>query len=158
MALSLLTTFHSSVITKLEPNLSEATFIQYNCARITAIISRYNTEYISNRSDTEMDLSLLIHDLEWVLIFNHLPNYYSIMTSLKGFIINKTSFNINQIVLFLKKFVTDVSIFYKKVKVLTEPCPHLLPLINARIYLCQIILTILSHCLNLLGLKTVKYL
>ncbi len=154
----MLTRHPSSVITKLESNLSEATFIQYNCARITAIINRYNSDFTTYKTKDEIDFSLLTHDLEWTLIFYHFPNYYSLISSLNNFIVNKSSFNLNQIVLFLKKFVTDVSIFYKKVKVLTEPCLHLLPLINARIYLCQLILNILSNSLDLLGLKTVKYL
>jgi len=153
IALSLLTTRPSLLITRLEPYLSEATFIQYNCGRLKAIISRYDRQYVAKGIDSPIDLSLLTHDLEWGLVFNNFSKFKSIISA--NVEINSTS---SQLVLFLKEFVRDVSVYYKKVKVLTEPSPHLKALIATRVHFCRLILQLMTNCLHILGLKTVDYL
>ncbi|CAG2117384.1 unnamed protein product [Medioppia subpectinata] len=120
IALSLLTTRPSIVISRVEPYLNEATFIQYNCGRLKAIIDRYDREYVANGVDAARDLSLLTHDLEWTLVFHNLSKYRSIIAASDD--LNAT---FSQLVLFLKEFVRDVSVYYKKVKILTEPSAHL---------------------------------
>ena len=159
MTLSLLSTSLSSVISHLDPHLSESTFIQYNCARLKAIINRYNNEFEANSSPHSLDLSLLTHDLEWSLIFNQFSNYYSIISSFNNYFHSNGTqkvLSLNQLVLYLKGFVSEVSVYYKKVKVLTEPSPHLLSLIAVRIYFCKVLLNLFVDCLNILGLKTVE--
>ena len=160
MTLSLLSTTPSSVITRFDSFLSESTFIQYNSARLKAIINRYNEEFVNNSVNNSVNTSLLTHDLEWNLIFNHFSNYQTIINSFNDFIesSDKTVLSLNHLILFLKNFVSDVSVYYKKVKILTEPSPHLLSLIGARIHLCEVLLKLLINCLNIFQLETVNHL
>ena len=153
-----MSTTPSSVITRLEPYLSESTFIQYNCARLKAIINRYVEEFNAIPTEDLLDLSLLINDLEWNLVFHQFSNYLSIIDSFDTYFKAKTNqkiFFLNHLILFVKDFVSEVSVYYKKVKVLTEPSPHLLSLIAVRIYFCKLLLNVLIKCLNILGLDSV---
>lgn len=156
ITLSLMSATPSSAITRLESYLSESTFIQYNCARLKAIIARYESQLGAIPPDDSLDLSLLDNHLEWNLVFNHFSNYLSIVESFDAYFRSKEkTFCLNQMILFLKAFVSEVSVYYKKVKVLTEPLPHLLPVIAVRIYFCKIVLKILIQCLDVLGLESV---
>lgn len=154
---ALLSSPSSCFISNLKSNTRESTFIQYNCSRLSSLIRRYHHEYnklINNKEN--IDISLLVHDLEWVLLFYHIPKYHQLIQSMNENITKLVSFDVHQLVLFLRKFVTDVSVYYQKVHILTVPSDHLLTIIYTRVYFIKLLLNIFTHSLNILGLKVIE--
>ncbi|XP_054156951.1 uncharacterized protein LOC128955315 [Oppia nitens] len=162
LTLSLLTTRPSLPISRVDPYLNEAIFIQYNCARLMAIIRRYRTDYLvantntNGQEDRAIDIGLLTDDLEWTLIFRGFTKFKSIIGRLDIVELSSISHQTpSRLIVFIKQLVNDISVYYKKVKVLTEPSQHLLTLIATRVYFCQLLYKLLANCLNLFGLKPI---
>ncbi|XP_028025857.1 DALR anticodon-binding domain-containing protein 3-like isoform X1 [Bombyx mandarina] len=138
-----------------------ASFILYNCARLETIIRTYNERisegtYPSLPDFNETDFTLLTHEDEWYLIFNFilgLPSLLSSCVDLEG---SKCEFKPHQICSFLCSMVRVFSQYYRKIRILTEPRKHLLPVMFARIHMLIILNDTLKTCLRILNIKSVS--
>ncbi|KAL2720370.1 FHF complex subunit HOOK interacting protein 2A-like isoform X2 [Vespula squamosa] len=135
-------------------------FILYNTARIAAIIKKYN-EGISNGEYPELtnietvDFSVLDDEDEWELIYNFIVGYsQAIENSIK----HKPIFQICPQVLcmFLSRLCQKFSIYYRRIKILTEGYKHLYSKLIARIYMLKALEIILQNTLAIFDIESVS--
>ncbi|KAI1292524.1 Arginine--tRNA ligase [Halotydeus destructor] len=123
-----------------------ALFVQYNLARLASIIDKYSL--MENRTDP--DYSLLSLDAEWKLLFNHVTRFNSV-----GEDICET-YSAHKLVLFLNSLARDLSLYYRKVRILLdERQPQAMELIAARVSLLTVIRQTLADGLLVLGVNPV---
>ncbi|KAF7407782.1 hypothetical protein HZH66_002319 [Vespula vulgaris] len=135
-------------------------FILYNTARIAAIIKKYN-EGISNGEYPELtnveavDFSVLDDEDEWELIYNFIMGYsQAIENSIK----HKPTFQIcpQVICMFLSRLCQKFSIYYRRIKILTEGYKHLYSKLIARIYMLKALEIILQNTLAIFNIESVS--
>ncbi|XP_034829416.1 DALR anticodon-binding domain-containing protein 3 [Maniola hyperantus] len=147
-----------------------AAFILYNCARLETLIRTFNEKvvegiYPSLPSLENTDLKLLTDEDEWCLIFTYIMGLPSLI---------KASFDLNKggsqyadggmgrglrphlVCNFLSSMVKLFSQYYRRVRILTEPRKHLLPVMFARIHMLTILNDTLKLCLRMLNIKSVS--
>lgn len=136
-----------------------ATFVLYNCARITSILKQFhekeeNKLYPTLPSLDDIDFSLLKCDEEWQLL-HFIMFYPSIVTSL-GEDIEKGVLKPHIICIFLSALCKTFSVYYRRIRILREPRQHLFPTMFARIYLLKALQMTLQSSLCLMGIETVN--
>ncbi|XP_045769301.1 DALR anticodon-binding domain-containing protein 3 [Maniola jurtina] len=143
-------------------------FILYNCARLETLIRTFNEKVVEGiypplPSLENTDLTLLTDKDEWCLIFTYIMGLPSLL---------KASFNLKEdpreydegicvfrphfICNFLSSMVKAFSQYYRRVRILTEPRKHLLPVMFARIHMLIILNDTLKLCLRILNIKSVS--
>ncbi|CAF4849828.1 unnamed protein product [Pieris macdunnoughi] len=136
-------------------------FILYNCARLETIIRTFN-EKVNEGSYPllpdldEIQISLLTHEDEWCLVFNYilgLPALLKICVEVSN---ERCEFRPHLICAYLSSMVKVFSQYYRKVRILTEPRKHLLPVMFARIYMLKSLNDTLKTCLRILNIKSVS--
>ncbi|XP_047343208.1 DALR anticodon-binding domain-containing protein 3 [Vespa velutina] len=141
-------------------NTKGAPFILYNTARIAAIIEKYN-EGISNGEYPELtnieavDFSVLDDEDEWELIYNFIIGYSQ---AIENSIRHKPNFQIcpQVICMFLSRLCQKFSIYYRRIKILTEGYKHLYSKLIARIYMLKALEIILQNTLAIFNIKSVS--
>ncbi|CAK9824285.1 DALR anticodon-binding domain-containing protein 3 [Anthophora retusa] len=141
-------------------NTKGASFILYNTARITAIIERYNDkklrgEYPELVHINDVDFSLLKQEEEWELVYNFIIGYQGMI---KDCLKLKPTFQINPqiICIFLSRLCQKFSIYYRRIRILTEAYDHLIPTMIARIYMLYALQIVLQNALALLNITPVS--
>ncbi|XP_011551909.3 DALR anticodon-binding domain-containing protein 3 [Plutella xylostella] len=137
-----------------------AAFVLYNCARLETMIRTYNDKvkegvYPALPPFEEADFTLLNQEEEWVLIYNYimgLPEVLNMSVDNNG---RSVEYRPHHICSFLSSMVRVFSQYYRKVRVLTEPRKHLLPVIFSRVHMLIILNQTLKICLNILNIKSV---
>ncbi|CAG4929035.1 unnamed protein product [Colias eurytheme] len=138
-----------------------AAFILYNCARLETIIKTFNEHVNDGRYPPlpkfeDVDFSLLTNEDEWCLIFNYILGFPSLLRNCVEINENKCDFRPHLVCSFLSSMVRVFSQYYRKVRILTEPRQHLLPVMFARIYMLKSLNDTLKTCLRLLNIKSVS--
>ncbi|XP_076759743.1 DALR anticodon-binding domain-containing protein 3 [Xylocopa sonorina] len=141
-------------------NTKGASFILYNIARITAIIEKYNNrrsqgEYPNLPHVNQIDFSLLNQEDEWELIYNFIIGYQEMIKDcLKCESVFQT--NPQVICIFLSKLCQKFSIYYRRSRILTDAYDHLIPTMNARLYMLHALQIVLQNALALLDIVPVS--
>lgn len=132
----------------------------YNIARIIAIIEKYNHkrlkgEYPNLPHMNDIDFSLLKQEEEWELIYNFIIGYQQM---LKDCLKYDPIFQVNPqvICIFLAKLCQKFSIYYRRIRILTEAYDHLIPTMNARLYMLHALQIVLQNTLALIDIIPVS--
>ncbi|CAG9787932.1 unnamed protein product [Diatraea saccharalis] len=138
-----------------------AAFVLYNCARLEALVRSYNEKvddgvYPPLPDFDDTDFSLLTHEDEWSLVFNYIMGLPSLLENCVDISEKTCEFRPHLICSFLCSMVRVFSQYYRKVRVLTEPRKHLLPVLFARLHMLKILNDTLKTCLNILNIKSVS--
>ncbi|KAG6447888.1 hypothetical protein O3G_MSEX005210 [Manduca sexta] len=138
-----------------------AAFILYNCARLETIIRTYNERvdegvYPPLPDLDGCDLTLLTQEDEWNLIFNYILGTPSLLASCLDIKGNDCEFRPHQICGYLCAMVRVFSQYYRRIRILTEPRKHLLPVIFARMHMLRMLNDTLKTCLRILNIKSVS--
>ncbi|XP_042239036.1 uncharacterized protein LOC121877368 isoform X1 [Homarus americanus] len=165
MTLQLLSVNHTNFV-KIEvdghtQNTKEWAFILYNYARLSMIFESFEEyvkkEFVSPLPPTdEVDFSLLRHDEEWILVWMYILRWPEIVEEVALSIVNgcrklKTA----SVTRFLHSLAHRFSAYYSRYHVLvSEPLPHLVPLMYARLYLFKAVHLVMTICFNLLGVDS----
>ncbi|XP_075975118.1 DALR anticodon-binding domain-containing protein 3 [Anticarsia gemmatalis] len=138
-----------------------ASFILYNCARLETIIKTYYDKvcegtYPELPKLEETDLTLLTQEEEWSLIFTYIMGLPTVLNLCATVEVEHCEFRPYQICHYLSKMVKLFSQYYRRVRILTEPRKHLLPVMFARIHMLIILNDTLKACLKILNIKSVS--
>ncbi|CAH2243590.1 jg25801 [Pararge aegeria aegeria] len=147
-----------------------AAFILYNGARLESIIRTFEEKvaegsYPSLPSLENTDLSLLTDEDEWSLIFTYIMGLPSLLDSSvcvdESTLVRRHDDRVHEfrphlICKFLSNMVKRFSQYYRRVRILTEPRQHLLPVLYARIHMLTILNNTLKLCLRILNIKSVS--
>ncbi|XP_014599233.1 PREDICTED: uncharacterized protein LOC106784333 isoform X2 [Polistes canadensis] len=132
-------------------NTKGVLFIFYNIVRIAAIIEKYD-KGISNGEYPELPD---IKTGEWELIYNFMVGYSQVIENSVRHI---PTFQIypQTLCTFLSGLCKKFSIYYSKIKILTEGYKHLHSKLIARIYMLKALKIILQNGLAILNIKSVS--
>ncbi|XP_018355727.1 PREDICTED: DALR anticodon-binding domain-containing protein 3 [Trachymyrmex septentrionalis] len=141
-------------------NTRGASFALYNTARIATIITKHNEkvlrgDYPSLPDIKNVDFSQLQEKEEWELIYNFIFGYPQMINDcLKC----EPNFHIypQVVCLFLSRLCQKFSVYYRKVRILTEGGNHLIPKMVARLYMLRALYVIFENALDILGIKPVS--
>lgn len=142
-------------------NNKGAPFILYNTARIASIIAKYNEKQLSGeypklQSIDETDFSYLKQEEEWELIFNFIVGYPQTIRDSLNYEF-ELQINPQVICLFLSRLCQKFSVYYRKVKILTEGYDHLIPVLTARLYMLHALQIVLKNTLEIFGINPVSH-
>ncbi|KAF7284289.1 hypothetical protein GWI33_022277 [Rhynchophorus ferrugineus] len=116
-------------------------FIFYNCARISVLLKEFQRKvdqsiYTQLPNVEEIDVTLLNQPEEWEIYYGYVLQFpILIKNCIKD--IEKEIFSPQNLITFLSNLSGIFSVYYRRVRILTDPREHLLPLIHARIYLIK---------------------
>lgn len=134
-----------------------APFVLYNYARLNTILHHFEkkqNEKIYPPLPPLGDLhKLLVEEEEWRLMFNFILSWPDVV---------RNSFHeqhpkIHLLYSFLSSLALSFSVYYHRHRVLTEPLPHLLPLVFARIHLLKTVETIFINAFRVLNIKPLPF-
>ncbi|XP_043265941.1 DALR anticodon-binding domain-containing protein 3 isoform X2 [Colletes gigas] len=151
---------HNSAPDKGTTNMKGASFILYNSVRINAIIEKYNGkrltgEYPDLPNIHDVDFTLLHQEEEWELIYNFIIGYQEMIKDcLKYEPVFQT--NPQAICMFLSRLCQKFSIYYRKIRILTDAYDHLIPTMIARLYMLHALQIVLQNALALLNIVPVS--
>ncbi|XP_047499981.1 uncharacterized protein LOC125046250 isoform X1 [Penaeus chinensis] len=141
-------------------NSRESAFILYNYARLCTIFQSFEESVSEGEIPPlpdieEIDFALLRNDEEWQLVWGYIFHFPDIIEEnaveiLKG----SGKFRTVAVAKFLGSFSHRVSEYYSRYHVLSEPLPHLLPTIYARLHLLQAVKTVMEICFATLGVES----
>lgn len=121
------------------------TFIQYNYARLCMLFQQYenkvNTDqYPALPAVENVNFSHLTLDEEWNLLFNYILTFPQVMSSVLEELESNTlklEMRVHKVCHFLINLIKDFSVYYSRVHILTEPKPHLIHIMHARLWLLK---------------------
>ncbi|XP_063221703.1 DALR anticodon-binding domain-containing protein 3 [Bacillus rossius redtenbacheri] len=141
--------------------LRGALFVLYNYTRISTILRLFADKvregvYPSLVPIEEVDFSLLKQQEEWNLLSRYLLTFPHLVESCIG---NTRSRPIcsHRICLFLSELSRVYSGYYRRVRILTEPHEHLLPVMFARIHLLRAVENVFRNALSLLDITPLEH-
>lgn len=136
-----------------------ASFILYNSARLETLFRTFEKQvadgyYAEMPPFEEIDLSLLKEEEEWQLCFNFILNFpYMIERSIGELELGRIS--LHTICSFLNNLVSLFSVYYRRVRILTENRTQLIPVMYARLYLLKALRIVFNKTLRLLNIEPV---
>lgn len=135
-----------------------ATFFLYNHVRLSCIRKKFEQEvecgnYSKLPDVSEVDFGLLSQNEEWELLLLTLQFSYWLVNCVRS----KGKISLHPILVGMDKLCRVFSVYYRRVRVLTEPRPHLLPVMYARLYLLQSLERILGVGLSIFNMKPLDY-
>lgn len=141
-------------------NTRGASFVLYNTARIATIIMKYNEkvsrgDYPNLPDIKNVDFSQLQEEEEWELIYNFIFGYPQMINNcLKC----ESSFHIYPQVIcsFVSRLCQKFSVYYRKVRILTEGGDHLISKMVARLYMLRALQIVFENALDILSIKPVS--
>ncbi|KAK3930726.1 DALR anticodon-binding domain-containing protein 3 [Frankliniella fusca] len=135
-----------------------ATFLLYNHVRLRCIRKKFDQEvengnYQRLPSIDQIDFGLLTQNEEWdlLLLIIQFPFLLIQCVSPKG------KFSLHPLLVGLDKICRTFSVYYRRVRVLTESRPQLLPVMYARLYLLHSVEHVLGLGLSIFNMKTLDY-
>ncbi|XP_044748221.1 DALR anticodon-binding domain-containing protein 3 [Coccinella septempunctata] len=137
-----------------------ASFIFYNCARLSTLFKEFERRvadgiYPPLSPIHNIDFSLLNQPEEWELLFVYIMQFPLLIRSCvrdagKGIV------NPHYLVSFLSSMCSVFSVYYRRIRILVTPKPHLIPTLNARIHLLRSLEQIFHKTLELLGIDPIE--
>ncbi|XP_076651233.1 uncharacterized protein LOC143358168 [Halictus rubicundus] len=140
-------------------NTKGASFVLYNATRIAAIVAKYNSkklagEYPDLPNINDVNFSLLDQEEEWELVYNFIIGYQEII---KDCIKYEPVFQTNPQILciFLSRLCQKFSIYYRRIRILTEAYDHLIPTMTARLFMLHSLQIVIQNALILMDIVPV---
>lgn len=137
-----------------------ASFIFYNCARLSTLFKEFEKRvndgiYPQLTSLHNVDFSLLNQPEEWELLYVYIMQYpFMIRSCIQD--IDKGIVNPHYLVSFLSNMCSVFSVYYRRIRILVAPKQHLIPTLNARIYLLRSLENVFHKSLELLNIDPIK--
>ncbi|KAI4501858.1 hypothetical protein M0802_003193 [Mischocyttarus mexicanus] len=135
-------------------------FIFYNIGRIKAILNKYNEGILDGKYPelpdiATIDFSVLDDEGEWELIYDYMVRYSEVI---ENSVRHKPTFQIcpQTFCAFLSELCIKFSIYYSKIKILTEGYKHLHSKLIAKIYMLKALNIIFQNALTVLGIKYIS--
>nr|XP_027214697.1 uncharacterized protein LOC113807598 isoform X2 [Penaeus vannamei] len=164
MSLQMLSVSHCSPL-KVEvdgvtQNSRESAFILYNYARLCTIFQSFEEsvsegEFPPLPDIDEIDFALLRNEEEWQLVWGYIFHFPDIIEENAVQIMGGTGkFRTVAVTKFMSSFSHRVSEYYSRYHVLSDPLPHLLPTMYARLHLLQAVKTVMEICFATLGVQS----
>ncbi|XP_078032529.1 DALR anticodon-binding domain-containing protein 3 isoform X2 [Augochlora pura] len=151
---------HNSAADKSTTNTKGAPFVLYNATRIAAIIDKYNDKRLSGEYPDlpdicDVNFSLLDQEEEWELVYNFIIGYQDII---KDCIKYEPVFQTNPQILciFLSRMCQKFSVYYRRIRILTEAYDHLIPTMTARLYMLHALQIVIQNALALMDIVPVS--
>ncbi|KAF2894593.1 hypothetical protein ILUMI_11581 [Ignelater luminosus] len=141
-------------------NSKGASFILYNCARLATLFKEFDKRVSDNvypalPSFENIDLSLLNQPEEWEILFLYVLQFpYIVNNCIKE--IMEGRLYIHNLCNILCGMCSAFSVYYRRIRILTEPREHLFAVLHARIYLLKSVEQVLHNGLHLLNIQPVK--
>lgn len=135
-----------------------ATFLLYNQVRLSCIRRKFEQEvengvYQRLPGVEDIDFGLLTQNEEWELLLLILQFPYWLLNC----VYPKGKISLHPVLVGLDKICRVFSVYYRRVRVLTEPRPQLLPVMYARLYLLQCVENILGTGLSIFDIKPLEF-
>ncbi|KAF5275873.1 hypothetical protein FQR65_LT04112 [Abscondita terminalis] len=136
-----------------------ASFILYNCARLSTLLKEFEKKVEANiypglpRFD-DIDFALLTQPEEWELLYVYLLQFPSVVQSCINEIM-QNDIKVHNLCHALTSMCLTFSVYYQRVRILTEPRSHLFATLHARIHLVICIKYVLENALGLLNIEPV---
>ncbi|XP_039314452.1 uncharacterized protein LOC105203040 isoform X2 [Solenopsis invicta] len=140
-------------------NTRGASFALYNTARIATILTKHNEKVLRGDYPKLPDIKNVdfsqLQEEEWELIYNFIFGYPEMINNCLKY---EPSFHIHpQVVcLFLSRLCQKFSVYYRKIRILTEGGDHLIPKMVARLYMLRALQVVIENALDILGIKPVS--
>ncbi|XP_024081198.1 DALR anticodon-binding domain-containing protein 3 isoform X2 [Cimex lectularius] len=138
-----------------------ALFVMYNFVRLSTLVSKYQDLVKSSVYPTlpeldNTDLSLLTQNEEWKIMLDFIL-YWPVVVKevVEGLEIGKPK--IHLLFKYLTDFSTTFSLYYHRIKILTEPRPHLIPVLHARVHLMLGLLQVVKNAFNVICLQPLNH-
>ncbi|XP_050508838.1 DALR anticodon-binding domain-containing protein 3 isoform X1 [Diabrotica virgifera virgifera] len=137
-----------------------ASFIFYNCARLSALFKEFEKRVMSEEYPRlpdidEIDFHLIDQPEEWELFYVYILQFPLVIKScVKD--IEKGIFNPQYLISFLSNLCSVFSVYYRRVRILTNPREHMFSIIHARIYLLKALQCVFHNSLHLLNIEPIK--
>ncbi|KAJ9576554.1 hypothetical protein L9F63_025551 [Diploptera punctata] len=129
-------------------------FVLYNCSRISTLLNQFqhklNTGYYPP-PPCHLDFTTLTKQEEWELVFVYLLCYPGVVQSC----VAGGRLSPNLMCKFIKELTNCFSVYYRRIRILTESRSHLLPVMFARLHLLRAVQTVLHSALSYLGISPV---
>ncbi|CAN0290254.1 unnamed protein product [Lampetra planeri] len=140
------------------------TFVMYNAARLSTLFHNYRTAvkrgmYPKFPEVSSLDFSLLNEEEEWRLLYNYIVPFGELLSRsshlepARG--IHATA-HTDVLYKFLVELSMDFSSYYNRVRVLSEPVPHLSGIMFARLRLLERLQEVMHAAMAALGLPPLK--
>ncbi|CAH1175761.1 unnamed protein product [Phaedon cochleariae] len=137
-----------------------SSFIFYNCARLSALFKEFDKKtatsiYPELPNISDVDFSLLTQPEEWELFYVYIMQYPLVVKSCirdieKGFL------NPQYLISFLTNLSSVFSVYYRRIRILTNPREHMFAVIHARIFLLKAVQIVFHDALELLNIEPIK--
>jgi len=139
----------------------DASFVLYNNARIVQIFRAFRQNYppeVQHLPDVdEVDFTSLVEDEEWDLVFHFVLPYADYIESFADRQVTADKLqNVNKICSLLLGSANCFSKYYRRVRILRDPQPHLLTVMYARLYLILALRIVNEHAFDILGIRALK--
>lgn len=137
-----------------------ASFIFYNCARLSALFREFNKRVLSQEypelpNCNDIDFSVLKQPEEWELFYVYIIQFPMVIKScIKD--VEKGIINPQHLIFFLSNLSSIFSVYYRRVRILTNPKEHMFSLIHARIYLLKALQCVFHNALHLLNIDPIR--
>lgn len=135
-------------------------FIFYNCARLAILLKEFQSKvnkavYPHLPELDTIDLSLLKQPEEWELLYAYVLQFpFVIKSCVRG--VEKGLVNPQHLISFLSGLSSVFSVYYRRVRILTDPRDHMFSLIHSRIYLLQAIQVVFHNALKILNIEPIE--
>ena len=141
----------------------DATFILYNYARIVHVVLAHGEEGsgypplpdLEDNAGMTAALEALTHELEWGLVLNGLFQFGDVVRAVVEDH-DRGVFHLQKLHTFLLLLSRDFSRYYRSVRVLLNPLPHLIPIVAGRVILLKALKRLYEEAFLLLGITPPK--
>lgn len=138
-----------------------ASFILYNSARLQTLLRTFEQKVSDGIYEklpplSDIDFSLLSNEEEWELVYGYIFGFPNLINRCIENI-DSSSCSVHCLIKFLDGFVSTFSVYYRRVRILTETRAHLMPLVYSRIYLLQAVQKVFNMTLRLLDIEPVEF-
>ncbi|XP_031627651.1 DALR anticodon-binding domain-containing protein 3 [Contarinia nasturtii] len=135
-----------------------AAFILYNVARLQTLLASFDHQVARGFYDPlpkfdQIDFGLLKEEEEWQMFFVYIVGYPNLLERcISG--IGTGNIAIHLLCTFLSNLSALFSVYYHRVKILTDNLPQLVPVLYARIYLLKALRSIFLKALAILEIES----
>jgi len=103
----------------------------------------------------KINFTLLNQPEEWLLVYVYICQFPIVIRNcIKSF--QDGIFNPQNLITFLSNLSSDFSVYYRRVRILTEPREHLLEKIYSRIYLLKALQYVFHNSLKILNIEPIQ--
>lgn len=135
-------------------------FIFYNCARLSVLLAKFERKVNENIYPSlppldRLGFASLNQPEEWELLYVYILQFPMVIRNCVRSI-EKGVLNPQHLITFLSNMSSVFSIYYRRVRILIEPRPHLFGIIHSRIYLLKALQHVFHNALAILNIEPIN--